>query len=264
MQKTFIQLLFFMALTLQFSSCITTHQLNYLQDPKNNIPVYNDTITYKDYCLKEGDRLSIQVYSMDEKTNVLFNGSGNTGSMTTGSSSTENLDLYTYQVHSNGTIQFPLVNEVYVKGKTLREAKKIIENAIKPVLKINSVDVRIVGRSFSIIGAGKSGKFPFPREKVNIYQALALAGDFGSYTDRSKIRILRVTEKGNIIKTFDIRSADIINSEFYYLEPDDVIFLQPMNQQFFGATTIWSTLSTLITTISFGAGIYTLIAPRPK
>lgn len=263
MRKTFIQLLFLLGLTLQFSSCITTHQINYIQAPKNFISAYKDTFRYKDYCLKEGDRLSIQVYSMDEKTNVLFNGSGNSSSqMMSGGGATENLDLYTYLVQSNGSITFPVVNEIYVKGKTIRETKEIIENALKPVLKVNSVDVRIVGRSFSIIGAGKSGKYPFPREKVNIYQALALAGDVGLYTDRSKIRILRVTEKGNLIKTFDIRSADIINSEFYYLEPDDVIFLQPMTRQFFGATTFWATLSTIITTVSFGAGIYTLIVPR--
>jgi polysaccharide export outer membrane protein len=112
--------------------------------------------------------------------------------MTSGSGSNENLDLYTYLVLPDGKIEFPIIGEVPLKGKTLREAKGILENAIKPVLKINSVDVRMVGRTFSIIGSGKSGRFPFPREKVNIYQALALAGDFGFYADRSKIRILRV------------------------------------------------------------------------
>jgi len=122
----------------------------------------------------------------------------------------------------------------------------------------------MVGRTFSIIGSGKSGRFSFPREKVNIYQALAMAGDLGLYTDRSKIKILRVTEKGNVIKIFDVRNVNIINSEFYYLEPDDIIFLQPLNQQFFRATTFWTTLSTVITTVSLGVGIYSLIMPRPN
>jgi len=251
MRKQFIKLLFFIALALQLTSCITTHQTNYLQSPKNFIPAYKDTFSYHDYRLKEGDRLSFQVYSMDDKTNSLFNGGGNSSSqMGSSSGSSEGLDLYTYLVGSNGSIDIPVIGEVVVKGKTLRETKEILENAIKPVLKINSVDVRMIGRTFSIIGSGKSGKFAFPREKVNIYQALALAGDLGTTVDRSRIRILRVTSKGNEIKTFDIRSKDIINSEFYYLEPDDVIFLQPMKEQFFGVSTFWVAVSTIVTTYS--------------
>jgi len=253
MRKPFIQLLFFIMLALQLTSCITTHQINYLQPAKNFIPAYKDTFSYQDYRLKEGDRLSVQVYSMDDKTNALFNGSGTSASQ---GGSGENMDLFTYLVQPNGCIEFPIIGEVFVKGKTVRETKGILENAIKPVLKVNSVDVRMIGRTFSIIGSGKAGRFPFPREKVNIYQALALAGDFGFYADRSKIRILRVTEKGNQIKTFDVRSIDIINSEFYYLEPDDVIFLQPMKEQFFGVSTFWMAVSTLVTSYSFGVIIY--------
>jgi polysaccharide export outer membrane protein len=89
---------------------------------------------------------------------------------------------------------------------------------------------------------------------------LAISGDVGLYTDRSKIKILRRTKDGTQIKTFDIRGEDIINSEFYYLEPDDVIFLQPMNAQFFGVTTFWSAVSTVITTVSFVTGVYAIIA----
>ena len=244
-----------MMITLQLTSCITTRQINYLQAPSNQIHAYKDSISYNDYRLKEGDRLFIQIYSTDEKTNALFNGAGNTG-MQMLSGVSENMDLYTYLVKSDGNIKFPIVGEINVKDKTLRETKEAIEEAIKPILKINSVDVRMVGRTFSIIGSGKSGRFTFPKEKINIFQALAMAGDLGFYADRSKIRILRVTDKGNQIKTFDVRSIDIINSEFYYLEPDDIIFLQPMNEQFFGVSTFWTALSTLITTFSVGYFIY--------
>ncbi|MFA5046842.1 MAG: hypothetical protein WC542_13035, partial [Paludibacter sp.] len=79
---------------------------------------------------------------------------------------------------------------------------------------------------------------------------------FGTYTDRSKIRILRETENGSMIETFDLRSADIVHSRFYYLEPNDVIFLQPMRKQFFGVTTFWTAISTLVTTYSIGFIFY--------
>ena len=261
MPKSFFLPLLFLTLTLSFSSCVTTHHTNYLQQPKDFIPAYKDTFSYKDYYLKEGDRLYIQVYSLDDKTNTLLNVGGNSGSQmsqsTTGSSgSSDYQDLYTYIIKPNGAIDFPIIGEIQLIGKTIRNSKVIIENALKPLLKISSVDVRMVGRSFNIIGNGKSGRFTFPREKVNIYQALALIGDFGTFTDRSKIRILRTTQKGNIIKSFDLRSVDIINSEFYYLEPDDIIFIQPMNEQFFGITTLWSAIATTISTGSFFYGLY--------
>jgi len=269
MSKSFILPLYIATLTLLLSSCVTTRHTNYLQKPKDLIPAYKDTFTYKDYLLKEGDRLYIQVYSTDDKTSTLFNGSGNNSSQMMSGGSNDNQDLFTYIIQQNGSIDFPIVGEIQLIGKTLRQSKKIIED----ILKSNymgeddscSVDVRMIGRSFSIIGNGKSGHYNFPREKVNIFQALALMGDFGTFTDRSKIRILRTNKNGNTIKTFDLRSVDIINSEFYYIEPDDVIFIQPMNEQFFGITTLWGAIATTISTGSFFYGLYYyLFVPKSK
>ena len=262
MRRLFTRLLFILTLTLSFWSCITTHQTNYLQQPKDFIAAYKDTFQYREYKLKENDRLYVLVYSTDEKTNALFNGSSANSMQMMTSGSGETLDLYTYIIQANGKIDFPIIGEINLKGKTLREAKVFLEDAIRPVLKISSIDVRLLGKTFSVIGAGKSGKFTFPKEKINIYQALALAGDVSTFTDRSNIKILRVTENGTQIKTFDIRSIDIINSEFYYIEPDDIIFLQPMNEQFFGATTLWTTISTIVTSVSFAVGIYYLFFPK--
>jgi polysaccharide export outer membrane protein len=73
---------------------------------------------------------------------------------------------------------------------------------------------------------------------------------------------MRQTEKGVVIKTFDIRNTNIINSEYYYIEPDDVIFLQPLNAQFFGVTSLWTGISTVLTTISFATGIYGILTVK--
>ena len=98
-----------------------------------------------------------------------------------------------------------------------------------------------------------------PREKINIFQALAMAGDVGMYGDRSRIRILRETDNGTIIKSFDVRSADIIHSEYFYIEPNDVIYIQTLNEQFFSITNLPSLFSTVISTFSFGVLIYDTI-----
>lgn len=256
--QIFVSILFFFGLT----SCITTHQTNYLQSAKAYTQSLRDSVNYTEYQLKEGDRLYIQVYSTDAKTSNLFNGStgaGNMQQMTMGSGNNSYTDLYTYLVEADGNIDFPLVGKIQVMGKSVREVKYILQETIKPILQVNSVDVRLTNKSFSIIGAGKAGRFSIPKEKINIFEALAIVGDLGTYADRSKIKILRQTKDGPKISSFDIRNEDIINSEFYYIEPDDVIFLQPLKSKFFGITSLWTGLSTVLTTISFGAGIYGLL-----
>ena len=127
------------------------------------------------------------------------------------------------------------------------------------MIKINTVDVKLVEKYYSIISSSTSGRFPITREKINIFEALAMAGDIGTYGDRSKIRIIRETENGTQIKMFDVRSADIIHSEFYYVEPNDVIYIQDVNEQFFSVTSFPSLLATLISTFSLAIFIYDLV-----
>ena len=138
MRKPINLILYLMMIISLFSSCVTTHQTNYLQNPQNLIPAFKDSATYKDYCLKVGDKLFVMVYSIDSKTNALFNGSGSSGmQMMSGGGNGETSDLYTYIIQPNGKIDFPLVGEINVLGKTVRQTKGIIEEAIKPILKLN-------------------------------------------------------------------------------------------------------------------------------
>jgi polysaccharide export outer membrane protein len=123
------------------------------------------------------------------------------------------------------------------------------------------VEIKIAERYFSIIGNSGNGLIQIPKEKINIFQALAMAGDIGLYGDKSKIRILRETANGTVIKTFDVRSADIINSEYFYVEPNDVIYVQNLDEQFFSVTNLPGLFSTIVSTFSFGVFIYNLFVP---
>ena len=244
------------------SSCITARKVNYLQKPSGPIPAYNDDIGYEEYTISTSDKLYIRVYSPDKNINTIYNGSTQMmgGSMLSGSDYT---DLYTYQVKDNGAISLPLVGDVYLTGQNIRQVKKTVENAIKTTMVDDcAVDVRIVGRYFSVIGSRINGKYPIYREKMNIFQAMAMAGDISTFGDRSKIKVLRESPSGPQIKVFDIRSKDIINSEFYYIQPNDVIYIQDLKSQFFSVTTFGSALSTLFSTFSFGMLIYYLATPE--
>ena len=255
-------------LPLLMASCVTSKRVNLMQTPgKNGIPQYADTVSYEDYELRIGDRLYIYVYSVDERVDKMFNSSSGTIGiqMLQGSGVGGSYDLYTYLVQEDGCIDFPMVGRVPVRGMTTREVKRVLEEELSSFIKsygdyqMMSVEVKIVRRSFSVISDGGSGTFNIQKEKVTIFEALAMAGDIGDFGDRSKVRIVREKEGLTQVKEFDVRSEDIINSEFYYIEPNDVIYIQRIKGQSFGINSVTTTISVVATTLAFGGFVYGLV-----
>ncbi len=235
---------------------------------KHKIPSYADTLSYEDYQVRVGDRMYIYVYSIDERVSQMFNSSGHgiNASQMRQNNMGGSYDLYTYLVLEDGTIDYPMVGKVPVRGKTTREIKLLLEKELAGYIassyteyQVVSVEVNIVRRSFSVISDHGSGTFTIQKEKVTIYEALAMAGDIGDFGDRSQVRIIRETEGKTQIKVFDIRSKDIINSEFYYIEPNDVIYIQRIKGQSFGINSVTTTISVAATTLAFGGFVYGLI-----
>lgn len=255
MLKLFIKSSVYFIIVSFLSSCVTSKTVNYLQRPGFDVPAYKDSISFTDYRLRIGDRIFVKIFSTDDMTNALFNGGGmNDQVIMTGRGASS--DLYTYLVEENGNIAFPMIGDVHIAGKTIREATVALEKAIEPLFKFSSVELRVLNRSFSVIGNGNSAFITMPQEKINIFKALALAGDIGIFDDRSRIRVLRETDNGVQVKMFDLRSADILHSEYFYIEPNDVIYIQPLNEQFFRITNLSGFFSTVVATFSFGILIY--------
>jgi len=224
-----------------------------LQPPDRGIPTYEAVGAFEEYRLRVGDRLSIQVFSLDEDMNRLFNAGG-------GGAQTQ--DLFTYLVDEAGTISLPSLDSVFVAGKTLREARDLLIEKLTPFFITTTpidVDIRRVNRFYSVIGEARSGRFPINRERMNIFQALAQAGDIGTFGRRSKIQIIRETEEGATVIMFDVRSEDIIHSQYFYIEDNDVIYIQPMPERMFGITNITSLLSTLMGTVTAGWMFYRFV-----
>lgn len=256
-------------LPLLMVSCVTSKRVNLMQEPgKNHIPQYADTVSYEDYELRIGDRLYIYVYSVDERVDKMFNSSSGTigiQMLQGGGGVGGSYDLYTYLVQEDGCIDFPMVGRVPVRGMTTRGVKRALEEELSSFIKsygdyqMMSVEVKIVRRSFSVISDRGSGTFNIQKEKVTIFEALAMAGDIGDFGDRSKVRIVREKEGMTQVKEFDVRSKDIINSEFYYIEPNDVIYIQRIKGQSFGINSVTTTISVVATTLAFGGFVYGLV-----
>lgn len=256
-------------LPLLLASCVTSKKVNLMQEAgKNKIPSYTDTLSYEDYQVRVGDRLYVYVYSIDDRVSQMFNSSGNgiNASQMRQGNMGGSYDLYTYLVLEDGTIDYPMVGKLPVRGKTTREIKLLLEKELAGYIassyteyQMVSVEVNIVRRSFSVISDHGSGTFTIQREKVTIFEALAMAGDIGDFGDRSQVRIIRETEGKTLIKVFDVRSEDIINSEFYYIEPNDVIYIQRIKGQSFGINSVTTTISVAATTLAFGGFVYGLV-----
>lgn len=256
-------------LPLLMASCVTSRRVNLMQEPgKNHIPQYADTVSYEDYELRIGDRLYIYVYSVDERVDKMFNSSSGTigvQMLQGGGGVGGSYDLYTYLVQEDGCIDFPMVGRVPVRGMTTRGVKRVLEDELSSFIKsygdyqMMSVEVKIVRRSFSVISDRGSGTFNIQKEKVTIFEALAMAGDIGDFGDRSKVRIVREKEGQTQVKEFDVRSKDIINSEYYYIEPNDVIYIQRIKGQSFGINSVTTSISVAATTLAFGGFVYGLV-----
>jgi polysaccharide export outer membrane protein len=254
-------------LSAMLASCVTARKVNYMQAPDKQIPSYADTLSFEDYELRMGDRLYVYVYSLDENVSKMYN-AGGTGSnirqqMSVGTMS-GSYDLYTYLVDDNGEIDFPTVGKLYVRGLTTRDVKHKLEEELGKLLQeipgysTVSVEVNIVNRSFSIIGA-QSGRYAINKEKMTIFEALAMAGDLGEFNSRKEIKLVREKEGVTTIKTFDVRSEDIVNSEFYYIEPNDIIYIRQIPGYSFGINSASTALGICASTLSFGVLIYSVV-----
>lgn len=249
------------------SSCVTARKVNYMQTPDKQIPSYADTITFEDYELRIGDRMYIYVYSLDENITKMYN-AGGSGSMIRQQMTQGNMsgsyDLYTYLVDEQGYIEFPTIGKIAVRGLTTREVKHRLEEELSKLLQeipgyaTVSVEVNIVNRTFSIIGA-QSGRYVINKEKMTIFEALAMAGDLGEFNSRQEIKLVREKEGKTTIKTFDVRSKDIVNSEYYYIEPNDIIYIRQIPGYSFGINSASTTLGICASTISFGVFIYSIV-----
>ncbi len=240
------------------SSCITYKDLNYVQKTSNDIPQYPDTVSYKEYLLQKGDYLNIRVYSLNQEDVALYNCDNNMSGQNMGDDASLRLCLYLIDEH--GDIYYPYIGKVAVEGKTARQIKFELENIFREnIAKYVSIDVNLANRSFSVIGEGVSKRINMPHDKITVFQALAMVGDLPVYANRSKVKLVRPTDKGTIIKEFDLRSKSIINSEYYYIQPNDVLYVQNSGNKYIGIYHISNAINVVVSTASLSIMAYKLI-----
>ena len=248
MKKHFSKLIVLLIAT-ALASCVTNKKLTYLQSEGMSADTIA-SVTPADYKIQPYDNLFIRVVTPDPQWSQMFN----TLPTTTYSVSVteQSADLISYPVDGSGAILLPYVGRIAVAGNTFTIVATDVEKALKEFIADAAVTVKMVNNYVSLLGeVTRPGRYPIYKDRLNIFQALAMAGDMGNYSDRQKVQVIRQTPGGNIIKEFSLTDRSIMSSEFFYVMPNDVIYAKPIKGRFFQMnafpySVILSTITTFV------------------
>jgi polysaccharide biosynthesis/export protein len=232
-----------------FTSCVSYDKLKYLSNLEpHESTVYNNE--RKSKSIRNFDVLYIKVLSTDEKTSKIFTPESNMNSGGLGY-------LISYTVNEKGAIYFPFVGEIVVKDLTLEQASGKIQTALSQYLLNTAVIVQFMNNHVTVVGEVNSeGDFTFTSDKVTIFQAIGMAKGIKYFGDRNKVTVIRTVDSKITYNFVDLSDKNIVESKFYYVEPNDVIVVKPRKSitrtfQNYTYSTVLSTVSALITVLVF-------------
>lgn len=252
-----VHLLFLGMLALLLSSCYSHRVIGYLQEPtkQNKLPVY-DTASYEPYRIRVNDEIIYRLITMDETMSKMLGANTNVSSGQYANS---------YRVYADGTVDLPFIKPLKIQGLTEVEAQDTLRKAFREIIPDADVKVALYNKYFSVIGDAHSGQYYIYKEKMNIFQALAMTGDVMNSGDRRHIRIVRPRDGAQEpeVLEFDIRTNTIINSKYYYIYPNDVIYVARTRNSFYTVPSyagftglITSSVALLTTVLNYVAYIY--------
>jgi len=212
-----------------------------LQDGNSALPKYVKA-DYVDYRIRINDEIVYRLIT-DDETGL--------SKMIAPESSMGGQNQISYRVYTDGTIDLPFVSKIRVEELTLDEASLVVEKRLQELIPKATVKLTLANKTFSVFGDAGYGVFPIYKEKLTIFQALSLAGDFSDSSDRRHVRIIREVNNGTQILEFDIRPKSIIDSKYYYIYPNDIIYVKREFSSFYKV----NNYSTLLGVITFSMSL---------
>ena len=233
---------------LAVTSCSTPKNVAYIQN-SDSIDYAKSEYLY-DARIMPKDILTITISTVNPEASAPFNLIVRpTLTSVTSNISSSGGALQIYLVDNNGCIDFPVVGTLQVGGLTKSMCEKLIHDKIQRYMNAEEnpiVTVRMSNYKISVIGeVNRPGMFTVGNEKINIFEALAQAGDLSIYGVRDRVKLIRENAKGRKeIHTINLNDANIVNSPYYYLQQNDVVYVEPnqvkaRNSAIGTSTTIW-------------------------
>lgn len=217
------------------SSCVSGKKITYYQNMEalgKEVDAAKNSLK-----IKSNDLLTINVAAENLESVQPFNlpvvamGGGNDPLKASGTS-----QLQTYLVDSEGNIEFPLLGTVAVQGLNRTELSDKLQQEISKYVQNPIVNVRITNFQVTVLGeVARPGTFSIPDEQLSLNKALGLAGDLTIYGKRDNVLVIREADGKKTYEYLDLTDSNTLNSDFYYLQQNDVVYVEPNNAQKQGA-----------------------------
>ena len=240
-------------LLLLLASCASTKDVAYLQYAENKMQT--EARALQDATIKPKDILTVNIQASKPELVASFNGIYWNPQQQY--SSVQN-GIRTFLVDNSGEVDLPVLGLTKLGGLTLREAEEVVKKALTTYLnEVPSVNVQIQNYRYSVLGeVHKPGAFVSANGKVNLFEALANAGDLTIYGIRDQVKILRENKDGSTtLVSVNLMDPNIINSPYYYLQQGDVVYVMPNNaiassSNISSGTTVWISISSIALTVA--------------
>jgi polysaccharide biosynthesis/export protein len=230
-------------------SCVPVGRLKYFNDLNNlGEPIVNPR---EQKLIMPFDYIYIRVFSIDEKTNLLFNSNAN---LPTNSSAS----MIGYLVDESGDINFPFTGKVKVGGLTPEQAGLKLEKALSEYVSNAAISVKFIESKVTVMGEVQNqGVYSFSQDKLNIYEALALGGGISRYGNRKSVVLIRQEGDKVMHHKLNLSDSKIAGKEYYYIQSNDVIVVEPLK------SSTWynfnnATFTTFLSSITTILTVYTL------
>jgi polysaccharide export outer membrane protein len=202
--------------------------------------------------IQKNDILAITVNSLNPEASAIFNmGSTSSNQGNASGNLDPTLTANGFLVDQNGAIQLPLVGSVKVDGLTTAEARMALEKKLVEYLKEPVVSLRVINFRISVLGdVLRPGVYPVNNERVNISEALSMAGDLNITAERKNVLLIR--EDGGVRRyiRLDLQTKAILNSPYYYLQNNDVLYIQPGKTKYASVDASYRNVSLVISALS--------------
>lgn len=239
-----------------FTACTSTKKILYLQDV---VPLKQQEIEQKyEVIIHSDDLLAIMVNSRDPELALPFNMPMVTYQL--GSNSGGQQRVLGYLVDTNGDIDFPILGKIHVEGLTRMQLTELVKNKLieGDLIKDPIVTVQFLNFKVSVMGeVSRPGSFTISGDRITLLEALSMAGDLTIYGRRDRVAVIRENNGKRTILFHDLRSAEMFNSPCYYLQQNDIVYVEPnkaksgqsgINQN--NTIGVWVSVISLLTTIA--------------
>ena len=243
-----INILFTILISAMLLSCTSQRRVAYFRDVDASL---EKTIEAYEARIIVGDMLSITVSGLDPMAvapfNLPFVSHESPGSERVHVVQT----LQAYLVDINGNITFPVIGTIHLEGLTRSQAVTRIEQKLEPFLQDAIVTIRFLNFRVSVLGeVARPGVFTIGSERVTILEALAMAGDMTIFGRRHNVLIIRENQGEIEFARLNLNSDEIFTSPFFFLQQNDVIYVEPNNARAFSALNIQQYLGIISSTLS--------------